>query len=230
MRTQHWLVVAVLVACQSFSVPIQALDTSGLVGDPAAGAFKADDERCRECHGDHGEIKTHGSNEATKIPRLAGQHPQYLLKQLRDFASGARKYDFMNRIAADIAAQDAVDIIAHFTRPEFDVRNPKESTDFTDESARANAQRIYQQGDSARGLPSCASCHGADGRSTVTQPEVVAELIPVVAGQDRYYLQEQLLNWRSGARSNSPAGIMNRAVQGLSDSEINALAIYLEGL
>jgi cytochrome c553 len=201
-----------------------ALAAPAFAGNPEAGALKADDERCRECHGEHGDVT--GENESMKVPRLAGQHPQYLLKQLQDFASGARKHEFMNRVAADLDPVDAADIIAYYVSrtPNRRVREEKTIADV------ARAQQLFLHGDPARSIQSCASCHGPDGKSTIAQPGVVAEWIPVIAGQDHYYLEEQLLNWRSGARNNSQNGMMNRVLQGLSDAEIHALAIYLEGL
>lgn len=191
-------------------------------GDAKAGALKADDERCRECHGDHGEVE--GDNESMKVPRLAGQHPEYLLKQLQDFASGARKHEFMNRVAADLDPLDAADIIAFY------VQQGGEGARAAAQQPRTAIERLYREGDPARGVLACAACHGLDGKTSNAQPGVAASLIPVIAGQDRYYLEEQLFNWHSGARSNSPAEIMNIAVKGLTTSELQALAEYLEAL
>jgi cytochrome c553 len=191
-------------------------------GNPEAGAFKADDERCRECHGDHGKVE--GDNESMKVPRLAGQHPDYLLKQLRDFASGARKHEFMNRVAADLDPLDAADIIAFYVQQE------GKGARATGPQPRADIERLYREGDPVRGVLACAACHGADGKTSIAQPGVPGNLIPVIGGQDRHYLEEQLLNWRSGARSNSPAAIMNIAVKSLTTNELQALAEYLEAL
>ncbi len=191
-------------------------------GNPETGAIKADDERCRECHGDHGEVE--GDNESMKVPRLAGQHPDYLLKQLRDFASGARKHEFMNRVAADLSPQDAADIIAFY------VQQGGKGARVSAPQPHTDIQRLYRDGDPARVVPACSSCHGLDGKTSIAQPEIPASLIPVIAGQDRHYLEEQLLNWHSGARSNSPAAIMNIAVKSLTVSELQALAEYLEAL
>jgi cytochrome c553 len=211
------------LAATSFVESNIAVNT--LAGNSEAGALKADDERCRECHVDQGDVG--GDNESMKVPRLAGQQPLYLLKQLQDFAKGARKHEFMNRVAADLDPLDAADIIAYYVS-----RTPNRKVLSQKQSAEgAGAQQLFLHGDPARSIPSCASCHGDDGKTAITQPELVAaEWIPVIAGQDRHYLEEQLFNWRSGARRNSPDGMMNRALQGLTDAEIHALAIYLEGL
>lgn len=199
-----------------------AASTHDLPGDPKAGAIKADDERCRECHGDFGEVEGH--NESLKIPRLAGQHPAYLLKQLRDFASGARKHEFMNRVAEDLDPQDAADIIAFY------VQQAGQGKRISGTVPLPEIERLYREGDAVRGISSCASCHGVDGRTSAAQPGIPAELIPVIGGQDRYYLEEQLLNWQSGARSNSPNAVMNTALKGLTTDELQTLAKYLEAL
>lgn len=223
-RKSYYLLGALLLA-----TAVQGAAPAPFNGDAAAGARKADDERCRECHGENGDVGA--DNESARIPRLAGQHPQYLLKQLRDFASGARKHEFMNRVAADLDPQDAADIIAYYvSRTDARGRAGKPSGGTPAGPVSPAAQRLFLEGDAARSLASCASCHGDDGRTAAAQPAVPAELIPVIGGQDRHYLLEQLLNWRSGARSNSPDAMMNRALHGLTDAEVQGLAEYLETL
>ena len=59
-------------------------------GDPVLGREKADSERCMECHGVDGHGAGHANGPEGKFAKLAGQHPDYLLKQIRDFRSGAR--------------------------------------------------------------------------------------------------------------------------------------------
>ncbi len=220
------VVLVVLCICLVLPLVGRSGETASITVDSKAGARKADDERCRECHGEHGDVGP--ENEAAKIPRLAGQHPQYLLKQLQDFASGARKHDFMERVAADLNPQDAADIIAYYTGQP--APPPAARPGAGQGAEHAAARRLYAEGDPTRALAACASCHGGDGRTSIAQPGVAAELIPTLGGQDFYYVEEQLLNWRSGARGNSPLGIMSRAVRGLTDAEIVALAKFLEAL
>lgn len=54
---------------------------------------------CLGCHGN--DLKGKGP-----FPRLAGQHPDYLAKQLTDFKSGARKAGHMNAIAKSLSDED----------------------------------------------------------------------------------------------------------------------------
>ena len=56
--------------------------------------------RCSLCHGVDGE------SASALYPRLAGQHHQYIAKQLGDFQSGRRKSDTMSSMAADLAPEE----------------------------------------------------------------------------------------------------------------------------
>jgi cytochrome c553 len=62
----------------------------------------------------------------------------------------------------------------------------------------------------------CATCHGAEGRSR--------NAIPVIAGQDKTYLVQQLKDFRDGKR---PSTIMQQLVKGYTDGQLEAAATYL---
>lgn len=62
---------------------------------------------CLACHGPSGD-----GNPAAKYPALRGQHADYIAKQLRDYASGARTSDGKTRVMRDIAARLGDDEIA----------------------------------------------------------------------------------------------------------------------
>jgi cytochrome c553 len=70
----------------------------------------------------------------------------------------------------------------------------------------------------------CASCHGADGRSTV-----VAEY-PKIGGQSAAYTMNALKAYRSGRRQGTYAAIMSEVAKPLSDLDIANLAAYVESL
>ncbi len=189
------------------------------------GKVLSNDERCQECHGADGNI--HANNEAGKIPKLAGQHPAYLLKQFNDFRTGDRHHDFMALMARTVDDAIAVDIFAHYAS------QPVMQGD----AAKANplGQKLYTQGDTARQIQACADCHGIDGRGFApNHPSPIAgldlELIPIIGGQDWHYLDQQLHDWRSGERSNSSDGIMNKITANLRDDEIKALTDYISSL
>ena len=67
----------------------------------------------------------------------------------------------------------------------------------------------------------CVLCHGPEGR------EPAKDSYPVLAGQRRAYLAQQLRDLRSGLRSNGRAAVMREFVERLDDAEIDALARWL---
>jgi cytochrome c553 len=94
---------------------------------------------------------------------------------------------------------------------------------------------LYLEGDGARQIQACASCHGVDGRGLApNHPSPVAglalEFIPIIGGQDWHYLDQQLRDWRNGERANSTAGVMNKITANLRDDEIKALTDYISSL
>lgn len=196
---------------------LQAATAMPRPGDAALGQHKADAERCIECHGADGQGHGHSNGPEGKFARLAGQQAAYIVKQIQDFRSGARKHDQMAIMARSITDEDAADIAAYFASL------PSMRGDARDVSELG--RRLYEQGDSVRGVPACAACHGPRGEGLRAQP-----LSPVLGGQEWRYLDQQLRNWRSGDRRNSPGGVMSDAIRPLTDTEIEALASHLSGL
>ena len=182
-------------------------------GDAIAGQDKADAERCVECHGTHGQ----GTHEA-RFARLAGQHPDYIVRQVEHFRSGARKNDAMAIGARAVSDEDLKDIAAFFSsQPRFK-GNGKPGT--------PAAVRLVTQGDPARGIPACVSCHGAESLGQALPGFVV----PSLAGQEHQYLINQFGEWRQGWRVDSPDGSMARIAKALTDAEISELSQYFASL
>lgn len=206
-------------------------------GDATAGKVKAEDERCAECHGIDGNI--HAANESAKIPKLAGQSPHYLLKQFQDFRSDARANDFMGMMARNLDDAEVVDILAWYaSQPAMTGRGNVSSHNkkLLPESEKLfmAGETLFLEGDAKRGILACAGCHGRDGRGVdeplTAFPKLEPELIPVIAGQDWHYLNQQMHDWRAGARTNSQDGLMNQVTEKLTDAEINALNDFISAL
>lgn len=189
------------------------------VGNLLAGQHKAHSELCIECHGEHG-ITDSG---ALGVPHLAGQYAAYLEKQLKNFKSGERKHAVMSPMAESLKDGDIIDIVSYFAAKS-DMHSAVQGKQ--DQASQSVAQSLFTRGDSKRNIPSCKSCHGVDGKGAASANDVY----PLIAGQRHFYLREQLLNWRSNARSNSPGQVMNVVSKSLSDAEIEALAEYISGL
>ncbi len=189
-------------------------------GDALAGRQTSDDARCQECHGLDGNAGEHedGVGNIGKYPKLAGQHPAYIIKQIRNFRSGERNHETMAMMASSISDAELVDIAAYFSS------QPRSPGD----GSRSNqlGQELFTRGDLGRGIPPCASCHGPDGKGSAAG----ATVYPAIASQFRRYLYKQLTEWQAGVRANSPGKLMNSFTKPLSDSEIEALADYISGL
>jgi cytochrome c553 len=183
-------------------------------GDPALGKDKADSERCVECHGQLGQGSGHPNSTEAKFAKLAGQKMPYIIKQVQDFRSGARKHDQMAIVARNLSDEDLVDIAAWFSS----LPPMKGESGDVHEAGKA----LFEQGDTSRGIPACVSCHGAKG---LGQGGVAAA--PRLGGQEWKYLDNQLRAWRDGSRKNSPDGVMSQLAKALSDRDIDVVINYL---
>jgi len=181
-------------------------------GNPAVGKLRIQSENCRECHGDDG-IST-----AVYAPNLAGQYSQYIIKQLKDFQSGARKHPVMSVMAEGLSDNYLEDIAAFFASNKVMKGNGTGGNEI--------ARNIFLRGDMDRNILPCKSCHGENGKGIYSETDVH----PVIGGQQRTYLREQLRYWRSGERHNSPNSVMNIIAKSLTDVEIQDLAEYISGL
>lgn len=212
---------AVLAASPKAKVAVPPRVTASKVveGNAAAGLEKSESERCQECHGADGNGAGQTTGAAGKFAKLAGQYPDYFVKQIQEFRSGARKHDFMAIMAKSVDDADIVDIAAYFGSL------PVMQGDGTGDTPVA--RKLFQEGDPARGIAACASCHGERGKGL---RQSGASIGPVIGGQEWRYLDKQLREWRSGERHNSAGGVMNQMTKSLTDAEIEALANYVSGL
>ena len=185
-------------------------------GDPLLGRDKADAERCLECHSDTGAGQGFSTGSDGKFAQLNGQDADYIVKQVRDYRSGQRRHEFMTMVAQRLSDADLADIAAYFAS-----QPALHASASGAETVDAAARRLYAQGDATRGVLACASCHGAEHHASGA---------PVLGGQGRGYLAQQLADWRSGARGNSAGGVMNLMAAPLSDADIAALARYVSAM
>lgn len=162
---------------------------------------------CAGCHG------IDGNSVIPTIPKLAGRHPDYLIKELKDFMAGKRKSDAMGAIAPTIDAGDLKGIAAYFGK-----QKPT-SEKMTDPAAAALGEKIFLDGDEDRGVPACAGCHEQDGSG--------GKRFPRLAGQHRAYLVDQMLKFKTDVHSYVGARFMREVTKRLTDTEINAVAEYL---
>lgn len=67
----------------------------------------------------------------------------------------------------------------------------------------------------------CFTCHGKDGKTPIMPA------YPKIAGQNRDYARQQMLDIKSGARSNGQSAAMKGVMGLVSEEEIDALADYI---
>jgi len=179
-------------------------------GDPVAGKDKA--AMCSGCHGED------GNSVDPQIPKLAGQYGLYIAKQIRNYLASTRSHQIMSGMAASVSDDDLADISAYFaSQPVMKGDHP---------SSNKLGKKLFENDDLSRMMVRCNSCHGTTGKGL----EPGNPVYPVIGGQHKEYLLGQLINFRKGARNNSPGGVMNITVHRLSDAELDALADYVSGL
>ncbi len=149
------------------------------------------------------------------FPKLAGQHPSYLVKQLREFKSQKRVDPTMNAMAESLSDADIADIGAwyaqHKIKPE-----PAEKNEL--------GQKIYRSGIASKQIPACAACHGPKGEGNPTSG------YPVLGGQYSSYVSKILHDYKAVERSSDPNEIMRTIANRLNTEEINAVSDYISGL
>jgi cytochrome c553 len=164
---------------------------------------------CAACH------TADGSRGSPANPILAGQHPEYLVKQLQEFKSGKRNNAIMKGFASTLSDDDMKNVAAFYASKPFKPGFAK------DKSLVTLGERIYRGGIADKAVPACAACHGPSGAGLPVQ-------FPRMGGQHGDYTEAQLVAFRSGARANNAQ--MTTIAAKLSDREIKAVSDYIAGL
>jgi cytochrome c553 len=171
---------------------------------------------CAACHA------ADGNSTAPANPKIAGQFPEYLHKQLVDFKaqSGkkpARESPIMNGMVANLSEADMKSLAAYFAGQKL---KPAAASD---KQLAALGEKLWRGGNLATGVPACGGCHGPAGAGIPAQ-------YPRLAGQYSDYIATQLKAFRDSARANDPNGMMRGVAARLSEREIRAVAEYAAGL
>ena len=196
--------------------PLKPLAVIALLGMAGSVWAQADEERAKKivsgacfiCHGAEGE----SSSEV--FPRLAGQHWEYIAKQLENFKSGKRKSAAMSSMVGKLTPDEMVALGKYFEKQSA----PRESA--RDQDLAGMGKYIYLHGNKFSSLPACASCHGKDGLGTAS--------LPRLAGQHAFYIEAQLKQFNQRERTNDNE-VMHAIVARMSPLEMAAVAEYLSG-
>lgn len=200
-----------LLCCVSMSVA----SPMGFAADGNAAAGKAKSLLCQSCHGATGK-----SVEPT-IPSLAGQHIDYLLKQIYDFQMENRSDPMMSPVAHTLSnEQDTRDILTYFAT------QPVMRGTLGKNAQVSRGKAIYENGIPARGIGSCSQCHGPNGKGSAQG----MALFPVIGGQNKTYILKQLNDFKTEKRNTDPSGTMAGLSKQLNKEELDAVAEYLAGM
>lgn len=164
---------------------------------------------CSACHG------ADGNSQIPANPKLAQQHPAYLVKQLQEFKSGKRASAVMQGFASTLSDEDMKNVSFWLAAKKAVAGNA------TDKNLATLGERIYRGGIADRQIPACAGCHSPNGAGIPAQ-------YPRLSGQHAEYVATQLTAFRDGVRGNSAQ--MSQVAAKMNDREIKAVADYIAGL
>lgn len=188
-------------------------------GDADAGKTKA--ATCAACHG------ANGIGASDTYPNLAGQHSDYIVKQLKAFKNGDRKDPLMAPMAAPLSEQDMADIAAYFAAlPSDGASQDAGGSDAGTAIAApvayvpnpAAGKSLYELGDASRSIGACIGCHGSEGNSDVL-------IYPNLSNQHPEYIAKQLLNFKNKSRVNYA---MNQFAGAMTEDDIADMAAYFK--
>jgi cytochrome c553 len=183
--------------------------TALAAGDATAGQQKS--APCAACHG------ADGNSANGEWPKLAGQHPVYIVKQLQDFKAGRRTNAIMKGMAAPLSDQDMENLAAYFA-----AQTPAPGK--ADPELVEKGKAIYLGGNLTSGLSACIGCHGPNGKGNP------AAGFPTVASQHAQYIETQLKAFRTMQRANDPGQMMRNIAAKMTDDDIKAVASFMQGL
>jgi len=171
---------------------------------------------CVACH------SADGNSLLPENPKLAGQHEDYLYKQMREFkgwdgAAPVRENAIMGAMVAGLEDEDMKGLAKYFASFEL---QPESSKNL---ETMELGQKIWRGGIASKGVPACAACHGPAGAGLPAQ-------YPRLAGQFAVYSATQLKAFRDGGRENDPNRMMRMIALKMTDAEMNAVADYAAGL
>lgn len=161
---------------------------------------------CFLCHGERGE------STSEIFPRLAGQHAEYVAKQLAAFKSGQRKSTAMAEMVAKLTPDEMLALGKYYEKMSL----PREEA--KDPQLAAMGRYVYHNGNKFSGVPACASCHGTAAEGTAN--------LPRLATQFSGYIHTQLKSFNKRERTNDNA-VMHAVVEKMTELEMVAVAEYV---
>jgi cytochrome c553 len=184
---------AVLLAFMASAACASSLVMAQSPGDASRGRALAD-----TCLGCHGVPNYKNAYPNYSVPKLDGQHPEYIVLALQAYRSGERSHLTMHSQASSLTDQDMADIAAYFSGEVL-------SKDNNPPEGKAPAAAAV-----------CVACHGENGVGITGQ-------YPTLSGQHADYLEQAIRDYRKGGRKNA---IMGTFAQQIKEEDIRVLAEY----
>ena len=159
---------------------------------------------CTMCHGAQGR-------SVSDAPNLAGQYPEVIIKQLRDFQSGKRRNSIMEALAHGLSEQQVADLAAYYAYL------PKARNQPT--TYGEDLPVLVRDGAPMRNIAPCGSCHGDIDNKAGS---------PWLGGQSAIYIKAQLQAFAAGTRRNDISQQMRNIARQMTAEEIDQVARYYE--
>ncbi|MGQ3891693.1 c-type cytochrome [Legionella sp. CNM-4043-24] len=167
---------------------------------------------CVACHGPQ------GNSSNPEWPNLAGQHAQYLLKQLKDFKAGkTRNAASMTAMVASLSEDDMKALASYYSRLPL-------AENITPRQYLQRGEQLYRGGDFDKHITACIACHGPQGTGNNLAG------FPVLSGQNAAYTIQQLQAFKDKIRHNDMNNIMQDISARMDKSDMEAVAWYVQGL
>ena len=200
-------------AAQTVSVNANAALATPAAAAASASSMSSRVLACTACHGKEGRATPDGY-----FPRIAGKPAGYLANQLLNFRDGRRSYPQMTYLIEHLTDDYLREMAEHFAA--LDLPYPPPPAPQAPPAALAQGRQLVQQGDAARRIPACVSCHG----SAMTG---VAPSIPGLLGLPRDYLNSQLGAWKTGQRRAHAPDCMADIARQLTPDDVSAVSAWL---
>ncbi len=166
---------------------------------------------CQTCHGADG-----GGTAAAGFPRLAGLDAGYIEQQLLNFRSGKRSNPVMQPIAEALSKKEVTLVAAYYAA----LPVPASTPEIGDAALLSKGATLATVGDWDHEIPACFQCHGPGGKG-------MGASFPAISGQSALYISNQIAAWKSGSRTNDPAGLMKSVADKLSADQVEAVSAFL---
>lgn len=211
---RSFVLLAVLLLVSAVAAADSAPATASSSAPPVPDTLQQRVAACVACHGEHGQ----GTPDTGFFPRLAGKPAAYLARQLGDFQQGLRKYAPMEYTVRGLDPAYLREIANYFSAQQVPYARSKVPT--LPAATLAHGEQLTREGDPARHIPACQSCHGK--QLTGVEPD-----IPGLVGLPYAYISAQLGAWRTHTRATVAPDCMAEVAGRLSEADITAVAAWI---